>query len=82
MHKMKLKIILYFVKTTYLDYGDQIWHGYLSGIFINYEHITDLILYDQIFEGTLPLKVESTQNFIDCLDKKQWKWKCLPVKFH
>ena len=32
---------------------------------------TDSILYDQIFEGTLPLKVESTQIVIDCLVRKQ-----------
>ena len=28
-------------------------------------------LYDKVFEGTLPLKVESTQIVIDCLVRKQ-----------
>ena len=39
--------------------------------FLSHDIQKDTVSYDQIFEGTLPLNVESTQNFIDCLVRKQ-----------
>ena len=39
--------------------------------FLSHGKHKDIVSYDQIFEGTLPLKVESTQIVIDCLVRKQ-----------